>query len=206
MTADRDTLEQIERDERWLAEWLDQTPTPSAETLDAVRRGVSVECRSDVLDGFDHPVPGGAVLAGVKQAVREELDRAGDQRVSARRWRTAGALLAAASVALAIGLVRFLVPADTVGRGQVAQVLDPPAAATDDADASIQQALEDMTLAFRTVEEDRDPALSLLDAEIDRLTVSGLEGDIDPTEAELRAIGDEIDGVLSEWPSLSETG
>ena len=204
MTADRNIMEQIERDERWLAARIAQTPAPSAETLDTVRRAVSIECRTDVLDGLDHPVPDRAVLASVKRAVREELDRTGG-RTSLARWRrTVGALSAAASIVLAIGLVRFLVPTETAERERGAGVLPP--SPTGDTAGSIEQALEDMTLAFRTVEEGRDPALSLLDEEIDRLTVSPLEADIDPTEAELRAIGDEIDGVLSEWPSLSETG
>ncbi len=204
MTHDRDILGEIDRDEQWLADHLRRTPLPPPTTIAHVRQAVAVELEAEWTDRFDDPMPSQATLERVRGTVRQELDRSRRRRGSPRTWRIFGAVSAAASFLLAALFVRFLVipmrpdaPPTTMQEQPAPTVL---------AEAALrQEVLNDMTTAFQTVWKERDAALTILADDIDRLVTPSLDSELDPADAELRAIGDEIHQLFSEETTAQET-
>lgn len=181
MTEDREILEQIRRDEEWLVPLMKDTPAPSAETMVLLRQAVAVELERDVLACATDPTPQPTTMASVKLAVRTELARYGRRSWSSRTWRIFGVAAAAACVALAVGLMRLVMPT---------------AAPTTTAESrTFEEVADDMALAFQSLDQRRDGALSMLDQDISHMTSSRSTDTYDAAEAELRSISDEIDNL-----------
>jgi len=203
MTSERDMRDEIERDERWLAGLLEATPTPSVEIAAQVRQAVAVECERVVLDRFEDPGPDQATLEGVRAAVRRELRRPVPWAASARTRRVFAAVAAAACVAIAVGLVRFLVPGPTAPSERL--VVTKRTEAPDLAHERAKQIVEDMSLAFQSVGSRRNAALSILAEDIDRLGMPSLDDPVDSVETELGVIGNAIEDLFDESAQPSET-
>jgi hypothetical protein len=204
MMADREMLADIERDEQWLAGLLDATPLPSPETLDRVQQVVGVELQRDWVGRFEHPTPDEATMARVRAAVDRELGQAPKRAMVWHRWRVAGVVSAAACVLITMGLVWYLKPVRSTPTPKPDARRDPGAYVQVDRRPS-SEVVEDMTVAFQSVWEQRNPALLILAEEIGRLSTSALADEIDPMDSALRAIGDEIENLSAEWRQPFET-
>lgn len=94
-------VQQIARDEAWLADLMRRYPEPPPRGLDNLKLVVRVTAQGRVLDEAATPPPSERTIHRVKQAVRAELStRAVGARRGFGRWRTVwGTLAAAAAVA-----------------------------------------------------------------------------------------------------------
>ncbi len=215
MTEHGDILREIERDERRLARWLADTPSPSEETVRRTRDAVSYELASTVLSEYETPAPDRTTIHATRRAVSEELGRIGPRRPSqadtGRTYRIFGAMAAAASIVFAIGLVRFVVPgwsADPVSSSTIAPTVaqrDDSSRTRSSASASLEDEVADLAEAFQAVAETRDPALTVLADDIDRASVVATDALDDPMDAELRSLGTQIESALTEWDLSLET-
>lgn len=200
----------MQQDEAWLAEQLQATPEPSRAVLDSVRQAVQYELDADVLRRAHHPAPNRIVMGRVRASVRDELERCDPHRWRAVRGRIFGALAAAASIALAVGVVRFVVPAGITPSGPSKAASNGTLVSNQDDDKAlkserIEQAVADMQLAFETALDKPDDALSTLAEEVDQLEsiVSG-GSDLAPAES-LLFFGEPTEPPPTSAPSMIST-
>lgn len=102
MNANERHPESIEHDEAWLAGM--STPHPSDEAIDRTRDAVHLALDEVWLDSHERPTPSRETVARVKRAVRAEI--VARQRAARFRY-VYGGLAAAATIALAILILRF---------------------------------------------------------------------------------------------------
>lgn len=101
MVFDPDKQIELERNERWLASLM--RPRPSEEAVKRVREAVRAAMDEQWLQGVVTPAPTPAAIMRMKAAVHNALRNIHREA----RYRIFGALSAAATVLLAIGLARF---------------------------------------------------------------------------------------------------
>ncbi len=199
-----------EQDEAWLAEQFRSTPEPTADVLEHARQAVRFELDADVLRRSDHPAPSRLVLSRVRASVRKELAASDQPRWGAMNGRVYGALAAAASIVLAIGLVRFAAPVDVHPSGAAdGQRPDLVAGAGDVVDGSdarrIEQAVADMQFAFETVLGRPDEGLASLAEEVDQLESIVSGGSDGLTHDGLLLFDESPEPMPSSAPSRIET-
>jgi hypothetical protein len=183
MTEDRHNLEEISRNEAWLATMLEETPAPPPSVLDRVRMAVQIERDRNVIAPFAHPAPDDVLLGRVRGAVAGELGRRHRSPRARRIVRLVELLAAAAVLVIAVDVARLAVSTR------------PGATLVDRADP--QEVVEEMASAFQSVGQRRDAALSVLSEDIGRAENTLLTDRHDASDVELREIGDEVDTLFA---------
>ncbi|MBN1342833.1 MAG: hypothetical protein JXQ73_09155 [Phycisphaerae bacterium] len=203
-------IQEIRRDERWLADLLAATPLPPRDALARTRQVVAIELDRSVMERHGQPTPDAETIRRTKAAVQAELRGANVGRWSRRTARRVGLTASAAAIALVVGLLRWMPSAqtpdskdiETSGPGGPSVALRPAEPRAPD---PVAQIVDDMTSAFESVADRRDPALAILADDIDLMTTPSLESSVEPVDSALDEIGEQIETLFADQEASWET-
>ena len=186
--ADQNNLTaDIEREEAWLREVMEQYPTPRCRSLEHVKLRVRIAVQEGGLELGPAPVPSGGVLERLKRSVRSELAKPvqpdGEQVLRLPAWRVGR--LAGVSLAAAAGVVLLVSPMFWKGEGVsngIAQV----------------QPWEDFVAVMSSGSAEQEVELLRIEDELDQLEDSLRQPRMLGDVSELQELDDRIERLLAE--------